>query len=141
MNSGGKQMTDKQSATTPSHTRRKALTSALRAVAMAALGTASVTVAVAQTAPASQAPIRIGVISDQSGPYSAPGGPGSVAGARLAVQEFGGKVLGRPVEVLVGDHQNKPDVGSSIVRRWLDVDGVNAIADGGSIGACTMCGW
>ena len=78
------------------------------------------------------APIRIGVISDQSGPYSAPGGPGSVAGARLAVEDFGPTVMGRPIEILIGDHQNKPDVGVGIVREWLDKDGVGAIADGGS---------
>ncbi len=81
---------------------------------------------------AAGAPIRIGVISDQSGPYSAPGGPGSVVGARLAAQDFGNAVGGRPVEILVGDHQNKPDVGVGIVRHWLDVDGVDAITDGGS---------
>lgn len=78
------------------------------------------------------APIRIGVISDQAGPYRGTGGPGSVAGARLAVRDFGGTVLGRPIEVLVGDHQNKPDIGVAIARRWLDADGVHAIADGGS---------
>ncbi len=77
-------------------------------------------------------PIRIGVISDQAGPYRGTGGPGSVAGARLAVPDFGGAVLGRPVEVLVGDHQNKPDIGVAIVRQWLDSDGVHAITDGGS---------
>ena len=81
---------------------------------------------------AAPAPIRIGVISDQSGPYRGTGGPGSVAGARLAVRDFGGTVLGRPIEVLVGDHQNKPDIGVAIVRRWLDADGVHAITDGGS---------
>ncbi len=77
-------------------------------------------------------PIRIGVISDQAGPYRGTGGPGSVAGARLAVRDFGGTVLGRPIEVLVGDHQNKPDIGVGIVRQWLDADGVHAVADGGS---------
>lgn len=77
-------------------------------------------------------PIRIGVISDQAGPYRGTGGPGSVAGARLAVRDFGGAVLGRPVEVLVGDHQNKPDIGVAIVRQWLDSDGVHAVTDGGS---------
>ena len=94
---------------------------------VAALGSTGLRPARAQSAP-----IRIGVISDQSGPYSAPGGPGSVAGARLAVEDFGGTVLGRPIEILVGDHQNKPDVGAGIVREWLDKNGVTAIADGGS---------
>ncbi len=81
---------------------------------------------------ADAAPIRIGVINDQAGPYRDIGGPGSVAGARLAVTDLGGSVLGRPVEVLVGDHQNKPDVGIGIVREWFDARGVQAVADGGS---------
>src|SRR3954452_21573280 len=112
-------------------TRRTLTRRTLAGGLMAALGSATLRPARAQGTQAG-APIRIGVISDQSGPYSAPGGPGSVAGARLAVQEFGGKVLGRPIEVLVGDHQNKPDVGVGIVKQWLDADGVQAVADGGS---------
>ena len=76
-------------------------------------------------------PVRIGVVNDQSGPYSALGGPGSVAAARLAVEDVGGKVLGRPIEILVGNHQNKADIGASIVRDWLD-HGVSAVADGAS---------
>jgi len=56
-------------------------------------------------------PIRIGVLNDQGGPYSAITGPGSVAAARMAVQDLGGTVLGRPVEVLSADHQHKPDLG------------------------------
>ena len=76
-------------------------------------------------------PIRIGVLNDQTSVYSAPGGPGSVVAARLAVQDVRGRILGRPVEILVGDHQNKPDVGAAIAREWLD-SGVIAIADGGS---------
>lgn len=128
-------MTEKKGSAPKGHTRRQvlteALTGALGAAAVTALGT-GLNGARAQPAPGGQAPIRIGVISDQSGPYSAPGGPGSVAGARLAAEDFAGKVLGRPVEILIGDHQNKPDVGIGIVRRWLDVDGVSAVADGGS---------
>ncbi len=85
-----------------------------------------------RAARAQPAPIRIGVISDQAGPYRGTGGPGSVAGARLAVSQFGSTVLGRPIEILVGDHQNKPDIGVTIVRKWLDADGVHAVTDGGS---------
>lgn len=86
----------------------------------------------ARVARADPARIQIGVISDQAGPYRGTGGPGSVAAARLAVSDFGGTVLGRPIDILVGDHQNKPDIGVSIVRKWFDVDGVQAVADGGS---------
>jgi branched-chain amino acid transport system substrate-binding protein len=102
---------------------RRSLAIGLGAAALTGLGRRSR----AQTKP-----IRIGVISDQSGPYSAPGGPGSVVGARLAAEDFGNTVLGRPVEILIGDHQNKPDIGVGIAKRWLDVDGVDMITDGGS---------
>ncbi len=100
---------------------------------LARMGAATVAgLAGARPGRAQAAPLRIGVISDQSGPYRGTGGPGSVAGARLAVSDFGGSVLGRPIEILVGDHQNKPDVGAAIVRRWLDAERVDAITDGGS---------
>lgn len=74
-------------------------------------------------------PLRIGILNDQSGIYADMAGPGSVIAAQMAVEDFGGKVLGRPVEILVGDHQNKPDVGSAIVNRWIDEQGVDVIAD------------
>jgi branched-chain amino acid transport system substrate-binding protein len=80
-------------------------------------------------------PLRIGVINDQSGVFADVTGLGSVAAARLAISDYGSKVLGRPIELLVADHQNKPDIASSIVRRWIDVDGVMAIVDGGSSAA------
>ena len=73
--------------------------------------------------------VRIGVLNDQSGPYGDFGGKTSAEAARLAVEDVGGKVLGKPIEIIVGDHQNKPDLASSIARRWFDVDGVDAIAD------------
>lgn len=73
--------------------------------------------------------VRIGVLNDQSGIYADMAGPGSVEAAKIAVEEFGGKVGGVPVEVVFGDHQNKPDVGLNIARQWLDVGGVDMIAD------------
>lgn len=76
-----------------------------------------------------QAPLRIGVLNDQSGNFAEASGPGSVVAARLAVEDFGGKVNGRPIEVVVGDHQNKPDIGANLVRRWFDVDGVDMVID------------
>ena len=72
---------------------------------------------------------RIGVLNDQSGLYSEFGGLGSVEAARMAVADFGGSVLGRRIEVLSADHQNRPDVGTAIARKWFDEDGVLAIAD------------
>ncbi|MFA5488754.1 MAG: ABC transporter substrate-binding protein [Candidimonas sp.] len=81
---------------------------------------------------AQEKPFRIGVSNDQSGPYADQGGPGSVLAARMAAEDFGGKVLGRPIEILVADNQNKPDIAGQIARKWFDVDGVSAITDGGS---------
>jgi branched-chain amino acid transport system substrate-binding protein len=73
--------------------------------------------------------IRIGVLNDQSSLYADAAGPGSVLAAQMAVEDFGPFGPGIKVEVVSADHQNKPDVGSAIVRRWLDVDGVDAIVD------------
>jgi branched-chain amino acid transport system substrate-binding protein len=74
-------------------------------------------------------PIKIGILNDQSGIYADLAGPGSVAAAKLAVEDAGGSVLGRKIEVVVADHQGKPDIGASIARRWYDAEGVSAIFD------------
>ena len=71
--------------------------------------------------------IRIGVMNDQTGPYSDNCGPGSVAAARLAVSDFGGAINGKKIELVVADDQNKPDIGVAIALRWLDNEGVDAI--------------
>jgi branched-chain amino acid transport system substrate-binding protein len=73
--------------------------------------------------------IKIGVLSDMSSLYADIGGPGSVAAARLAVEDFGAAKKGMKVEIVSADHQNKPDVGSQIARQWYDVDKVDAIFD------------
>jgi branched-chain amino acid transport system substrate-binding protein len=73
--------------------------------------------------------VKIGVMTDMSGLYADITGPGSVVAARLAVEDFGAAAKGMKVEILAADHQNKPDVGSNIVRQWIDVDKVDAIAD------------
>src|SRR5690606_1002565 len=64
-----------------------------------------------------------------SGTYADFGGVTSVDAARMAVEDFGGTVLGKKIEILSADHQNKPDVASGIARQWFDVEGVDAIAD------------
>ena len=69
--------------------------------------------------------VRIGVLNDQSGVYADFGGPGSVIAARMAVEDFGGKVLNKPIDVVVGDHQSKADIGAAIARHWFDVDNVD----------------
>ena len=95
-----------------------------RGLALAA-GLASAWPAAAQVPSAK--PIRIGVMNDQSGPYADNCGPGSVAAARLAVQDHGGAVGGRKIEIVLADDQNKPDIGLATARRWIDEDGVDVV--------------
>ncbi|HKQ28930.1 MAG TPA: ABC transporter substrate-binding protein [Burkholderiales bacterium] len=93
---------------------------------------AAVSLALAATAAQAQVSdgvIKIGVLSDMSSLYADIGGPGSVAAARLAVEDFGAAKKGMKVEIISADHQNKPDVGSSIARQWYDVDKVDVIVD------------
>jgi branched-chain amino acid transport system substrate-binding protein len=73
--------------------------------------------------------VKIGVLNDQNGLYADLTGMGSVHAARMAVEDFGGAVLGKPIEIIFADHQNKPDVGSTIARQWIESDGVNVILD------------
>jgi branched-chain amino acid transport system substrate-binding protein len=73
--------------------------------------------------------VKIGVLTDMNGPASAPTGKGSVTAAQMAVDDFGGTVLGKPISVIVGDHQLKPDIGGAIARRWYDVEQVDLIVD------------
>jgi len=73
--------------------------------------------------------IKIGILNDQAALYADFGGKTSVDAARMAVEDFGGKVLGKPIEIVSADHQNKPDVAATTARKWFDVDGVSAIAD------------
>jgi branched-chain amino acid transport system substrate-binding protein len=73
--------------------------------------------------------VKIGVLSDMSSLYSDIGGPGSVAAARMAVEDFGAAKKGITVEIVSADHQNKPDIGSGIARQWYDVDHVDMIVD------------
>jgi branched-chain amino acid transport system substrate-binding protein len=73
--------------------------------------------------------VKIGVLGDMSSLYADIAGPGSVIAARLAVEDFGGTVLGKKIEIVSADHQNKPDIGASIVRKWFDAEQVDAVAD------------
>ncbi|TDR95006.1 ABC transporter substrate-binding protein [Enterovirga rhinocerotis] len=76
--------------------------------------------------------VKIGVINDQSGLYSEHGGIGSVWAAKKAAEDFGAAAKGITVEIVGADHQNKPDIGATIARRWFDVDSVDAVADANS---------
>ena len=77
---------------------------------------------------AQENPVKIGVLTDMSSLYSDLSGPGAVAAVKMAVADFGGSVLGRKIEVVTADHQNKPDVASAIARQWFD-QGVDMITD------------
>lgn len=76
--------------------------------------------------------VRIGIMNDQSGPASDVTGPGSVHAARLAIEDFGPTVHGAKIDLVVGDHQNKADIGSGIARQWYERQGVDMIADFGN---------
>jgi branched-chain amino acid transport system substrate-binding protein len=73
--------------------------------------------------------VKIGILNDQSGVYADFGGKWSVEAARMAIEDFGGSVLGQKIELVNADHQNKPDLGVSIARRWYDVEHVDMIAE------------
>ena len=94
---------------------------------LAAAPLASPAIIKAQT---SSQPVRIGLLSDMGGPYVDVGGPGNKVATQMAVDDFGGSVLGRPIEILQADDQNKPDVSTSLARQWIDDQHVNALADG-----------
>src|SRR5216683_72628 len=74
-------------------------------------------------------PLKLGVLTDMSSLYADNGGPGSVVAAQMAIDDFGSSVLGRKIEIIAADHQNKADIGSAITRRWIDNENVEAILD------------
>ncbi len=73
--------------------------------------------------------VKIGVLNDLSGIYSDLSGQGSVTAARMAIEEMGGKVLGKPIELVFADHQNKPDVAANLTRSWFDQGKVDMVTD------------
>ena len=95
-------------------------------LAMGLLATTVIRVGAA-TAQISDDVVRIGVLNDQSNVYADLGGPGSVIAARMAIEDVGGKVLGKPVDILAADHQSKADIGASIARQWFDADRVDMV--------------
>lgn len=95
----------------------------------AALGSAVAGLAGPAFAQMSDGKIKIGLLSDLAGVYSDINGEGSAQAARLAAEEFGNAINGVPVEIIVGDHQNKADVAASLARKWIDTEQVDVIAD------------
>src|SRR3954451_18417728 len=80
-------------------------------------------------APASAQRVKIGILNDQSGVYADYGGKWSFEAAKMAVEDFGGEVLGKKVEVISAAHQNKPDLATAIGRRWHEIEGVDMITE------------
>ena len=101
--------------------------STLRRRSLLAAGLAAPALAMGSRARAQGAPIKIGVLCDMSDIYADDTGPGLVAGVQVAVNELGGKIGNRPLQVLSADDKNKPDVGADVAAQWLDKDGVSAI--------------
>ncbi|MGC2774392.1 MAG: ABC transporter substrate-binding protein [Bradyrhizobium sp.] len=97
-------------------------------IASLLLGTA-LTLAAGSIASAADKTVKIGALSDQSGLYSDLGGPGSTLAAQMAIEDSGLTAKGWKIDVISGDHQNKPDIGTSIARQWFDVDKVDVIVD------------
>ena len=106
------------------------MTKLTRRAALGALAAAPLARPALVRAASTSKPVKIGLVSDMNGPYRSVGGPGTKVATELAIQDFGGSVLGRPIEILQADCQNKPDLAASISRQWIDSDGVNVLADG-----------
>ncbi len=108
---------------------RTMYTSLLTAVALVAGATSQAFVSSSQAAEISNDVVKIGVLTDMTGPFSDFAGNGSLVAVQMAVSDFGGKVAGKPIEIVSADHQNKSDIGVEIARKWYDVEKVDAIFD------------
>jgi len=100
---------------------RLVVSAALSLLAVAVIGTGTASAQISNDV------VRIGVLNDQSNVYADIGGPGSVVAARMAIDDVGRKVLGKPVDLIVADHQSKADIGASIARQWFDADLVDMV--------------
>ena len=97
----------------------------LIAAAVATALSAGVGLTGAQQGKLSDDVVKIGVLTDMSGVYADYGGPGAVAAAKMAVEDFGGKMFGKNIEVVNADHQNKPDIAKNVTQQWFDRDKVD----------------
>ena len=97
----------------------------MKSALLAAVATSALLLAV----PAAAQGVKIGILNDQSGVYADYGGKYSVEAAKMAIEDFGGEVLGQKIEMITADHQNKPDLATSIARRWYDADSVDMITE------------
>jgi branched-chain amino acid transport system substrate-binding protein len=103
--------------------KRRTFLAGLGATGLGALASPAIVRAAGDT------PLKFGVLTDMNGLFADNGGKGSVAAAQLAIDECGGSVLGKPIELISADHQNKPDIGGNIAREWYDQSGVDVILD------------
>ena len=108
--------------------KRKSIVAAIGA-ALLAIGAVEAQQQQAKAGAISGDVVKVGVLTDMSGLYSDLGGQGSVEAARMAAADFGGKVLGKNIEIIGADHQNKADVGAQKAREWFDQQGVDMITD------------
>src|SRR6476661_540987 len=99
----------------------------MRAVLALALAIGLATTAVPSTAQQGAEGLKLGVLTDMSGPAATNTGPGSVTAAKMAVEDFGGAMFGRPIEVISGDFLLKVDTGVALARNWFDRENVDAI--------------
>ncbi|MEJ0017221.1 MAG: ABC transporter substrate-binding protein [Acetobacteraceae bacterium] len=106
------------------------MTGMTRRAALAALSATPLALPGIVRAQSTSKPVRMGVLSDMGGPYRDVGGPGNRLAVEMAVADFGGSVLDRPIEVIQGDIQNKPDVAAALARGWVDSQGVDVLMDG-----------
>ena len=106
------------------------MTNFSRRVLLGSIATAPLAMPGIIRAQSTSKPVKIGLLSDMGGPYRDVGGPGNRLAVELAVQDNGGSVLGRPIEVVQGDDQNKPDVAAGLAREWIDSQGVDVLMDG-----------
>ena len=97
----------------------------MKSIGLAAVAISGLLIA----APVAAQGVKIGILNDQSGVYADYGGKYSVEAARMAIEDFGGTVLGQKIEMVTADHQNKPDLATSIARRWYDVENVDMITE------------
>src|ERR1700759_3766419 len=97
----------------------------MKSALLAAVATSALLLAV----PASAQGVKIGILNDQSGVYADYGGKYSVEAAKMAIEDFGGEVLGQKVEMVTADHQKKADLATAIARRWYDAEGVDMITE------------
>ena len=89
----------------------------------------AISLGAANSAMAQDKTVKVGALSDQSGLYADLGGPGSTLAAQMAIEDSGLTAKGWKIDVISGDHQNKPDIGTAIARQWFDVEKVDVIVD------------